>query len=244
MMAVLMCLTSCVVRYSKTESNVKKTVNTDSFERIEVQGSRSVYYEQGDSVSVRLEGPEEELQLIEVGVVGNVLKVRAKDGGFNLRRFGNKGSNEVRVYVTSPDLIGVEVMGSGRFDCSSPLDTDVLDLALRGSGDIRFASIICDRIHAEVAGSGDIKLGEVQTQQASLGLVGSGDLDARLRQVPKTDISLTGSGDVEVVFIDCGSANCQLAGSGDIELSGTLKELTKTQSGSGSIKLRRLKRDD
>ena len=52
----------------------------------------------------------------------------------------------MEVYVTSPDLIGVTLKGSGEFISSEKVDSDNLEITLAGSGDILFTEIICDKI--------------------------------------------------------------------------------------------------
>lgn len=233
MLVVSLAVTSCVIKYHKQEGEVRRQVQVAPFERISVSGSLSVYYKQADSVSVSIEGTADRVMKIEAIVSDNVLHLTPKGSNFSLLNINI--NDDVRVYVTSPDLIGVELQGSGAFECGDPLDTDVLHLALCGSGDISFASVLCDRIEAEVMGSGNMKLGHVKSIEASLGVVGSGNLDVSLEHTEKTDIALTGSGDISVDFAGCGLAKCHLLGSGDIELSGSVRQLSKEKSGSGDI---------
>lgn len=239
MIAGMMALTSCVVTTTKEEGQAKRQVDVPVFEKIEIIGSPTVSYAQGDSVSVYVEGALEDVTRLEAKVHGNVLHVSLKDEGL-LKNMLHGSVGKLTVHVTSPDLIGVTLTGSGDFISRQPLDTDNMDIVLRGSGEIKFASIICDRIKAELEGSGDIDLNGVQTQDAHLSVLGSGDMDVRLQRVPKATISLVGSGDIDVGFDECGTANCQLTGSGDIELKGSLRQLNKNKSGSGDIETKHL----
>jgi DUF4097 and DUF4098 domain-containing protein YvlB len=168
---------------------------------------------------------------------GNTLVVSMKSGSF----FNSIKGDDVTVYVTSPDLIGVEVQGSGDFESKGRVDTDHLDLSVRGSGDIDFANIICDRIKASLVGSGDIDIKYVDAKQSDIELVGSGDLKITQSKVSQTKIELKGSGDVKVNCKDCGTVDCRLVGSGDITLSGTIRKLNQTSRGSGDIHTDQLK---
>ena len=227
-------LTACIPERSVfvKEPHAEKQVSAKGFVAIDVAGSPTVRYQQADSTSVEVTGPESQVENITVRVENGRLKIGSKNDKSLLRM---NSVDKVVVYVTSPDLIGVTLSGSGDFICETPLDTDTLKLLLRGSGDIDFASVLCDCLNAEVVGSGDVDVKQAQTQMASLRLTGSGDLDVRLKNTAQTSISLLGSGDIDVDFDNCRLVDCQLRGSGDIELSGQIEHLTKQKSGSGSI---------
>lgn len=241
LLAAAVLLTSCVTRSYRHEEHVSKLQKTSAFEQVYVHGSPTVYYEQGDSMSVRIEGTSSMVNEIETYVTDSVLNIGYKNHSawklFNFRR----DDGELRVYVTSPDLVGVQVVGSGDFICRQPLDTDVLTVRLEGSGDVTFASIVCDKIEAAVMGSGDMRLGTVTTQSAGFNVTGSGDLDAQLKNARQTDISVIGSGDAKVDFANCGSANASVCGSGDVVLSGSLQHYSMSKLGSGDIDTKHLK---
>ncbi len=201
------------------------------FERILLQGSPDIKYTQGKTWSVRVKAPKSVLKNVVTRVEKNCLVVSLKES-----RWFSLKDHDVTVYVTSPDLIGVEVQGSGDFESRSHVDTDNLDLSVRGSGDIKFSDIICDRMKSSVVGSGDIDIKKVTAQQSEIGLVGSGDIKIRQHRVKKTQIELKGSGDVNVYFDHCQEVNCRLVGSGDITLSGAVTKLNQSSVGSGDIK--------
>lgn len=204
------------------------------FDEIEISGSPKVVYTQGATFSVRVEGDKESVENIVTTVQGRTLEVRNKGkyGIFNFT-FGNL---EAVVYVTSPDLVGVRVNGSGDFISKTRIDTDNLRIVLRGSGDVDFKDVICDRCRIELVGSGDVGIDRLEAMESSLSLVGSGDVGVSQWRVEKTDITLKGSGDITVNFASgCRSASCSLQGSGDITLKGQLKQLKKQKSGSGDI---------
>lgn len=234
MLVGVMALTSCVIKTSLKEEHAERKENVTAFEKVEILGSPTVYYTQGEKTEVRIEGPESLVNRLEATVEDSILKVRYKKGSFSFLHFGIDEDHAI-VHVTSPDLIGVMVSGSGDFLCKSPLDTDNMKIELHGSGEVKFHSIICDHIQASVMGSGDMELGNVQTRTADFTITGSGDLNAHLHHCDKTSLELTGSGEMKVSFADCGEANCNITGSGDIELRGDLKQLTKNQIGSGEI---------
>ncbi len=207
-------LVSCKYHVNKTvSSSAQEKRALTGFERIEMKGSMDVKYIQADSFSVKVSAPNDVIDKVETIVENNTLKIGMKHSG-RIINFGGD-SDDVTVYVTSPDFLGVSLMGSGDFLCAQPLDTDTLTIDLKGSGDIYFKDIICDHVSASVVGSGDVKVERVRTQQARLDVVGSGD--------------------IEMDFDRSGFVDAQVKGSGDIELKGTVKVLSQNVRGSGDI---------
>ncbi len=239
-------LTSCVMTCNRPVRG-NQTVETRQhrgFERIEISGSPSIVYTQADTFGVRLEGPEKMVDNIVTEVKDHTLYVRNK-GRVNLKigfinlAWGDK--DDVTVYVSSPDLVGVRVNGSGDFISRQRVDTDVMSVVLRGSGDISFEDIICDTCTTELVGSGDINISHLDARTSTAMLVGSGDVNLSQMNVLETNLSLKGSGDISVNFEkNCQTAYCQLSGSGDIELMGSLVRYDAHKSGSGDIETSQL----
>ncbi len=222
-MMALTVLVSC--KDLRVVSSKKTTVESvrplKDFERIEQLGAMDVKYIQADSFSVTVKAPEEDIiNEVETRVENQrlIISMKGNDKRINL---GIADSDDVTVYVSSPDLIGVELRGSGDFECLRHLDTDIMDIVLKGSGDIEFADIICDRINVSLVGSGDVEIKNVKTLRSMIELIGSGDID----------MSFTNSGTVE----------SQLTGSGDITLKGLVKSHQYKVRGSGDIHTRELK---
>ena len=210
------------------------------FDKIEVLGSPSVHYFQADTYHVSVKGPEEAVKKIVTDVEDGTLVIRNKGkiGIFNVS-FGDMG--DVTVHVGSPDLTSVSLSGSGDFVCEGDLDTDEMQISLRGSGDITFDKIICDHCETELIGSGDIRVKRLEAITSDIILVGSGDMEVWHRNVDNSDITLRGSGDITVHFEEgCKKVDCQMSGSGDICLEGKVEQMNKHKSGSGDIDTDRL----
>ena len=231
-------LTSCI---SITETHSDKPVKEEkrqipAFERIRLLGSPTVYYTQADSVSLRVEAPEDLLELVETEVHDGVLTVQLRDGAQDIIRLKRLISgDDVSIFVTSPDLIDVQLVGSGDFKCDSHLDTDNLNVELRGSGDMDFRDIICDQLKVTLVGSGDMDIKHVVAIRSDMELVGSGDLEISQQDVAETHIMLKGSGDIKAGFSRCGNVVSELRGSGDINLRGHVRSLQKSVYGSGDL---------
>ena len=210
------------------------------FEEIEISGSPSVCYTQADSFSVCVKGTNEAVGNLLTEVDGKTLSIRNR-GKIKLVNISFDDNNSLTVYVTSPDLTSIRLNGSGDFEAQGRVDTDKMDIVLRGSGDIDMKDIICDRCDVELIGSGDISLGSLDAVEASATLVGSGDVSLGLLHVKDTHLSLKGSGDINADFKEgCGAVECELRGSGDISLKGAVKKFNQHKSGSGDIDVDRL----
>jgi hypothetical protein len=210
------------------------------FEEVEVVGSPNVYYTQADSFSVRVKGPDNFVDNILTEKIGKTLTVRNK-GKWGVVNISFSDEDELAVYVTSPDLVAVRVNGSGDFISTDLIDTDNMNITLRGSGDINIDKLLCDRCDVELIGSGDIDLPEVEAKETSAVLVGSGDIKMGLSKVADTRLSLKGSGDIKVDFSEgCRSVDCTVNGSGDIGLSGKIGHFRGEKHGSGDIDIANL----
>lgn len=242
---VVLLTQSCVVRENVLEGNGPRVTvarHLKGFERIAVKGSPTVWYTQADSFSVRVEGPEDLVDNILTEVEDKTLTVRNR-GKMGIVNFSLGGRSEkLVVHVTSPDLVGVEVSGSGDFRSERRVDTDRMQIQLRGSGDIDFRDIICDRCEVSLIGSGDVEVDRLESRSTDVSLVGSGDVELKQWRVDDTQLALKGSGDISVNFVEgCQRVKCQLAGSGDISLNGSVRQIDQTKSGSGSIKTGKLR---
>jgi len=204
------------------------------FERIELLGSLDVKYQQADSFSVVVKAPKEVIGDVETSVEDGKLVVCMK-GENKLVHFGIVDSEDVTVYVTSPDFLGIELKGSGDFEAKRLIDTDQLDIELKGSGDINFQDIVCDKANVSLIGSGDIVVEHIVAQHSNISLVGSGDVKMNQEKVGATYAMVKGSGDIKLDLQQCGTLATRVAGSGDITVSGQVTEHTNSISGSGDI---------
>ena len=210
------------------------------FEEIEIYGSPRVCYTQADCFSVCVKCTQEAVDNLLTDVEGKTLSIRNR-GKIKLVNISFDENNSLTVYVTSPDLTGIRLNGSGDFEAKGRVDTDKMDIVLRGSGDIDMKDIICDRCGVELIGSGDISLGSLDAIKASATLIGSGDVSLGLLHVKATYLSLKGSGDINADFKEgCGAVECELRGSGDISLKGKVQKFSQHKSGSGDIDINRL----
>lgn len=214
---------------------VTQNRNVKGFDKIVIDGCPTVYYEQGPKTKVVVKADKDIADDIQTVVTGNTLSIsyKGKNKHFGVFNGSVNICDAMKIYITSPDITGVMLQGSGDFICEKKIDTDKMDIQLKGAGDINISSIICDNISTSLVGSGDIDVKSADALSASIELVGSGDIDMSLANARNTDIVLKGSGDIDINFDNCVSVNSQLKGSGDIELKGNVENFTKDEIGSG-----------
>ncbi len=107
-----------------------------------------------------------------------------------------KTKKGVKFYVTVPEIKSLAVAGSGDIIGKSKIQTDKLELKIKGSGDMSL-SLVVDQLNASIHGSGDIKLsGSTKDQMVSIN--GSGDYTAFELSAENSEVKVNGSGDVKI----------------------------------------------
>ena len=168
--AAVLALVSCSsVTSNKEDIMVQEDRKVGKFTSIAIQGSPTVIYRQGNTCTVKVRANKSVIKDIKTTIDKGCLNVSMKgNGGF----FVFSKEKPITIYVTSPDLIGVEIAGSGDFKSEMPLDTDNIRLVVRGSGDIDFdGKILCDNAKMEVTGSGDIDVKDIEDDTGTEGKV-------------------------------------------------------------------------
>lgn len=195
-----------------------KTVNVADFTDVAVSGCFDVHFMQGDKTSVQVKGKEKDVENTEITSNDGTLRIRMKSGQKNFFSFSSLTSGGIDVYITSPNLRGVKVAGSGDFTAKGRTDTDKMDIRISGSGDVELQDLICDDTSIKISGSGGVKINRINTANATMGI--------------------SGSGSVFMENVKIGHAESKISGSGSIVLKGDVKSHKEKVSGSGSIKIK------
>lgn len=240
-----MFLSSCVFRINTTSTGPKPAASAEAavsmadsaaakgFTRIESNGSFDVYYTQGDTLSIRLEGDTASTRHTIVTGDGKTLTISAaNDGDFTTRL-----KYQMKVYVSSPALAEVSIKGSGNFIAERGISAEKLSMHIAGSGDIKVTGIKADNFSIDIAGSGDAYASGLDAKKAYFSIAGSGGVTMDGIKADKFTGSIAGSGDIKATHADIGKASCSIAGSGDIDIQGSVKETEESVAGSGSVKV-------
>jgi hypothetical protein len=164
------------------------------------------------------------MPLITASVVEGVLRIASA------QCYNSTLPVEIIVYTDS--LHAIDFSGSGNIRSELVLGPSVVDIIHSGSGNLEF---LMDGtwVRTELLGSGDIR-SSGRADQASINLSGSGNVYFGELVVNKTQAELNGSGNIECQVNEY--ADFSLNGSGNILYSGTAKNITTQNNGSGEIR--------
>ena len=179
--------------------------------------------------------PLKDFEKIEISGSPNVYYTQADT--FSVKVRGPKDAMENILTEVDGGTLSIRNRGgSGDFTSEKRIDTDQMEVVLRGSGDMTVRDLICDACHVELVGSGDINIDRLETKESDVTLVGSGDIAINQWRVLSTRLGLKGSGDIKVNFNEgCQAVDSELRGSGDITLRGVVSRFSQQKTGSGDI---------
>jgi hypothetical protein len=227
----------------------RDTRKVESFTRISFRFPGKLYLKQGSPQKVELVGEPDVLKEIETEVDGDRLTI-GREGKWN--SWFSDNAEKVTVYITVPDISGVNVSGSGdiigetlikgnnlelkvsgsgsmtlEVDASGELDADV-----SGSGDMNVKGK-CGSFDSDVSGSGKIVLAVSVAGEANFGVSGSGRISAS-GSAESVRAGISGSGKVLAADLVTNRCNVRISGSGDVEIN-VKNELDANISGSGTV---------
>lgn len=202
--------------------------NTDAFTEISFGISGTAYVTKGTTHSVELKGDKRDLEEIKVEVNGDRLVIRSKNDSW----FGWNNKNDIKVYITTPEVTSISVSGSGELIGQSKFDTKDLKVSVSGSGHIQFDANAED-VKMRISGSGSIELSGT-CDDGDLSISGSGKLDAENLEAKRYDISISGSGRCRINVKE--EIESHISGSGSVYYKGNPSKVNNQSSGSGKIR--------
>jgi hypothetical protein len=195
-----------------------------SFEGIGISVNADVYYIQGNTHEIRIEGNESDVRDLITEVKDGFLQVKYE----NWRTHHSK----LTLYITSKELESVKISGSADFMVDKPLSTEEMELGISGSGGVHFNKLETDEIEVKISGSGSVEIKEGMGDEIDVKLSGSGKLEAEGFEVSECDVAVSGSGSVWITVKD--ELDAKLSGSGKIYYRGTPR-INSVASGSGKV---------
>lgn len=190
--------------------------------------------------SVSATGREDLLELLDIRVQGNVLRISFPDG-----RHRFKGENDVHCFVRLPAVKALNVSGSGSITASTLPNTNSLKLSVLGSGHVVVGVVgQVNKLDLLVEGSGDISISRVgHVKELSMNVLASGNIMvANAEKVDSARSLLKGSGGIHArQMVVQGMCEVDMMGSGDVTLAGRTDVLNVLLQGSGSVDVNELK---
>ena len=147
-------------------------------------------------------------------------------------------SEDVIVYVTSPELVKASCVGSGEFIATTDIKSEDVKFDISGTGEIKLKKVTADNMTLNIAGAGDIELQQANVKDIDVSIAGAGDIkiDNIDAVCQKTVLSVAGAGEISASFTDCNELKCSIAGAGEIELKGKVANYSESIAGAGKIK--------
>ena len=209
---------------------VARTFNLAGFDSVSLGGAANVVVTVGGAHSVRAEGPQHDLDRLEIKVDGSTLEIgtrREKRRWFS----SDHGGAAITIHVTLPALKAAAIGGSGDIVIDK-VEGESFAAAIGGSGDIEVKSMRVGEAAFAIGGSGGIAAAGT-AQRSAISIGGHGDVRAENLETRSTQVSIAGSGEVRAKAMD--TADVTVVGSGDVEIAGTAK-CKVSKIGSGDVR--------
>ncbi len=184
------------------------------FDAVSLEGSDNVRVVRGPALSVTATGPQRVLDLLNIRVERNTLKIDRKSGRTNWLRGDYRGA---MITVIMPTITAAGVAGSGDMTVDRA-DGERFGAAVEGSGNLKVASVAVKRAQLAAEGSGNLTIAGTATD-AAMAAEGSGNIEARGLVSQTATISVEGSGDISATVR--GRATIAVDGSGNVDVAGT-----------------------
>lgn len=167
----------------------EQTFDVADFDVVDVCCGMEVFLEIGPPESIRVVADDNILAAMDVRRRGDTL---IADFGSSLGIFDIIVTRPIQIFVTLPELTGVEVTGGGLVSAAD-FTAPSLNLQLSGGSDAYFENVTVSDLSIESSGGGTLSAGNLQAGQFDLVLSGGGE------------ITLTGQADTFTAELSGGS---------------------------------------
>ena len=206
---------------AKGKDRLEKTVQVTQFDKVSLTAGFVVKYTQGLNHECTIFASPKDMEHVKAKVKNNQLYLSVIIDKKKMKKMKYSTSilsEDVIVYVTSPELVKASCVGSGEFIATTDIKSEDVKFDISGTGEIKLKKVTADNMTLTIAGAGDIKIDNV---------------DAVCQ---KTVLSVAGAGEISASFTDCDELKCSIAGAGEIELKGKVANYSESIAGAGKIK--------
>ena len=206
---------------AKGKDRLEKTVQVTQFDKVSLTAGFVVKYTQGLNHECTIFASPKDMEHVKAEVKNNQLYLSVIIDKKKMKKMKYSTSilsEDVIVYVTSPELVKASCVGSGEFIATTDIKSEDVKFDISGTGEIKLKKVTADNMTLNIAGAGDIKIDNV---------------DAVCQ---KTVLSVAGAGEISAAFTDCEELKCSIAGAGEIELKGKVANYSESIAGAGKIK--------
>lgn len=206
---------------AKGKDRLEKIVQVTQFDKVSLTAGFVVKYTQGLNHECTIFASPKDMEHVKAEVKNNQLYLSVIIDKKKMKKMKYSTSilsEDVIVYVTSPELVKASCVGSGEFIATTDIKSEDVKFDISGTGEIKLKKVTADNMTLNIAGAGDIKIDNV---------------DAVCQ---KTVLSVAGAGEISASFTDCNELKCSIAGAGEIELKGKVANYSESIAGAGKIK--------
>ena len=202
----------------------RESRQVSAFTEVEVGNAMIVEIRKGEVHSLELEGRPEDLQRIIAEVRGGELSIRVKPWG-NIKT--------VKVFITTPELKGIDLSGSSRMKVLDVFASDHFDMDLSGAShlDIELNCSGSFDLHSSGASVLDLK-GNAKTSEIN----GSGGSTINAQYFTSDDLEAELRGATKLKIIVKNRIEAEASGASDIMYSGNPKQVKVDTSGGAKVR--------
>jgi hypothetical protein len=186
---VMLLLLSCSKEKIKGSGpTITETRDLVNFTVVSASGSSNVFITKGAAFKVEIKGFSNLLPHYETKLLNNTLLLGFKQG-INIK------NDNTAVYITMPELVGVNTAGSGNIEVVGNFSGNTkFEAGISGSGNIDIQEGFADKFISSINGSGHLKALDFEAKQVETTTSGSGNTEITATEQLKVKIS--GSGNV------------------------------------------------
>lgn len=209
----------------------EQTRKVDLFTEISLRIGATVHLEQGAKQNVEVVAKPSTLEEIITEVKDGKLIIRFPNKNYFWNNFR---PGDITIYITTPEINGLGISGSGDIIAEDEIKTKIMDMAVSGSGNIKLSELSAEQVKSVISGSGNIILaGKTAAQDLSVNISGSGNFKGLDYSADDVTIKVSGSGNVGVEAKQ--NLYVRLAGSGNVTYRGK-PMIDQSIAGSGSVR--------
>ncbi|MDA9619981.1 DUF2807 domain-containing protein [Alphaproteobacteria bacterium] len=188
--------------------NVMISSDIRGFSKVWLSSSSDVKISTGQNFSVVMTGDEEKIANTTLVRQRDILIIKSKNKNHNYDH-----DQLMLVTIVMPNIEEMKINGSGNVHITG-IDSEELDLAINGSGDISVQGQ-SEGVDFAINGSGDILMDKINGKNVELSIHGSGNVTFGSGTCQSFKISIYGSGDVDADKVQCNDVDVDILGSGD-----------------------------
>ena len=201
------------------------------FNALSIQGQIEVEFVQAPegTYTVSFTGPYNLAELVEIKHQEHVLHIHYKEP-LNIL-----GDQHLRMKVSAPDLVRVEVKDFGEVHIHSHLTIRELDLALDGKADIEIDDLQAQAVRAELSGEAEVEILNLMCQTLEVKTKDKSSFEAARADCDTVSAMASNRSEASLTGLNGQSVTAESLDSAELELKGKVQEASLTARGHSEI---------